>query len=554
MSIISSTFEKISVNTKQTNINFYLLIAALGIFFILLEVWISSGTMLSPDNYGRYLEPLWANDILISGHLRENPFPNEVSLYSNANSYIFNFIPAITIVVINLATGIGINKIQMTPIYGVLFFFSIILVSNALYNRKLTAIIFAILLFCFLTYSNNLIARDMNRIILSYSVFYFFLYSFISSKNRSDIRFRLMQIFFIIFFIFTYSSNSISVILLILILAMFEVFTTKKIEKINIGILYLTICLLYYLILTDFLTSGIVGFKRIFEAKGFTFQYSLFTKPGMWPTEMQYFPIYSWLDWFFLIYPFIINGILLLLAFLARLKEIFRKRIITLYDELLFSILIFILSIIIFNALAVFPTAGLDYIALFSWFSPLLSVYSLDKVYSLGGGLFFNSIIPRKSHKSFKNRKSMTKLKIISIILIISLGLAGILNYNTLDQRDAEKVSQKEVAASCWLGKMDLIVTSDLHFISTYVTINGVNAHHFLPMDKDFINQLYYNVNTSNLKSKEIDAFVVTKAMKSSYITHFLGSRTIPNPNLDVELSTDTYKIYDNCEITVFYL
>ncbi|GEM_PF-4747171 len=509
----------------------YMLVIFLLMSFLAVQYLTSSQSVLSPGNYGRYLDTMWANELIENGFLRAAPFPDYPSLFSNANSYHFNLIPSIFIAVINLVTSIPITKIQMLPLYGIVFFFSTLLVGLALYQKNYLSAIFVILLACFFTYPNNQIIREINRIALSYIVFYYFLYIFLNETRLQDIRFRLLEVFFAIFFIFTYSSNAVSVSLLIMLLYSFRAYRNKNIMSFLLSLLYFIVCIYYYLIISDFLVSGILVLKQISFNDPFSFLFTMFSMPGIWPSELVYIPSYTIFDWFFLIYPFIVLSLLLVLTFIYKFKELLSNRYLGPYMEIYLAIGTFILLIILFNSFAKVYSAGFNYISLFSWLSPLLAAHFLSK---------------------YLNKDSYFMLRLLSLAIIFGLGIYGIFNYSLLDPREGEIVSEKEVKAGEWLRWDGLIVSSDFHFLSTYVTINTKKAHHYLPKSDDKF--FFYYPDKGALKINHINLFVVTNIMKEKYITHFDGTRTTPSPSLTAALSSSLSKVYINGANDIFYI
>lgn len=548
-------------NINKPKLNYYLSILLFIILFILLEVLISLGTQLSPGTYGRYLDTLWASQITQTGHITDYPFPITPGLYSNANAYHFNLIPSVIISTFNLITNIDIIKIQMLPIYGFAYIISIILSAYALYKKNIVALIFAILLSCFFLYPINGLSREINRIILSYFIFFFFLYSFIQFEKKKDYRFGILQAFFLIYFIFTYSSIAVSSIFLIALIVLLEALRSKDKIKINLGILYLSVCLFYYLLITDFLTSGIIAIKTITATRGIDLDFSSIFSMGGWPTPNKYTPQYTIIDRFFLIYPFIMLGIFMLITFLSRLKRYKTTKTLKIYDVIFFSSVIFIPLILLFNTFAILPTSGLDYIALFGWLAPILAVYSLKQIYC--GEIQFSEIIKKLVIKLRltkislhlpKFNISLHKFKVIIIAMIILLGIISIYNYNSLEIRKTEAVSVQEVATASWLGLQNQKITSDFNFLSTYVTINFKNANHYIPLNEKSVNSTYYQFNKSSLQIKDVKIFVITDDMRNHYIFNFEGTRTLPNHQLDIILSNSNEKIYDNGKDIAYYL
>lgn len=533
------------------------LLGSIFILFLALEIWISSGSELSPGNYGRYLDAIWAEDILLSGHLRNTPFPTDPSLFSNANSYRFNLVPAETIAIVNQLTGFPVTEIQMMPLFGIVFFFSAVLVARAIYRGSTQGAILAVLLTFFLAYTNNGIAAEVSRIVLSYSLFFLFLYSFFRSKDSCRLRYAIMQVLFLLFFILAYSSYSVSLVPMVFVMCVSEVARTKRMKQLYLFGAYSVGVLLYYLIMTDFMAGGIGKFGQVLS-EGFRFSFLLRT-PGIWPTERAYVPIYSWFDWFFLLFPVLVIGILLSLATFRYSIPNVRKRRITNHDELLGSFVVFLLFVVVFNGFFVFATAGLDFIVVFFWLAPVLSVLPLLNRF---GESCSRKVLPgatstvsglrsvnRYSRNAFRGGNLAAAI-IVCIILVI--GVIGQFNYSALDQREGERVSVAEVQAASWLGGLHLTIVSDLHFTSTYVTIGSINAAHFLPMGVDMIDELYYDVNVSFMISHGIDAFVVTESMRTHYLTHFIGTRTVPNADLCLMLSAQSNLIFSNGEVDIF--
>jgi hypothetical protein len=203
------------------------------------------------------------------------------------------------------------------------------------------------------------------------------------------------------------------------------------------------------------------------------------------------------------------------------------------------------MTVVTLNSLGLFYTAALDYISIFGWLSPFFAAFPLGIFWLLREKYLFPI-------------KQLISLSIVGILLI---GLIGVFNYYSLEHKIAENVLPSEIAASHWLEGKDLVIASDLHFVSTYVTVAGVDARHFLLMDNDIsaIRKIYYDVDLKYIKIKStecfvegLNSFVVTKKMENAFISHFIGTRTIPNPRLENILSAKAEKLYDSSYVSIF--
>lgn len=487
-----------------------------------------------------------------NAHFTSAPFPRVSGLFSNANGYVFNIITPLSLALMSLILGVNVTTIQIMPIYAALFFASVILVSNALYHRKF-AIIVTLLFSCFFLYLLNDLAAEVNRIIFSYSMFFFFLYTFINAETRKSNSYRILQLFFLSIFVFTYSTDAVSLTLFIIVLFALEAYRTRAVSKLTPAILYCLIVIVLYLFLTDFLKGALTSIVADFS-QPIHMNFSFFFSPGVWPGQLVYTPTYGTIDWFFLAYPFVVLATILLLTTSNRLRVLWKApRTLSMYDEILISFIVFVVGITLSNAVFQIASAGVDYTSLFAWFSPIF-------VFPIIDGLF------KRSHKHLSLGRSLVatdqtkiSLKFLAILLIISIGLLGIFNYYRLGVRQGEIVTQQEVVAAAWIGNTQargLVVTSDLHFLSTYVTINGVNATHFLPVEANItlLEGLYYNVSKSTLAENGIQLYVVSNNMQNLYITEFVGTRTIPSPNLESILSSlEGDKIYDDGTFAALY-
>jgi hypothetical protein len=496
---------------------------------------ISNNTLLSAGNYGRYLDIIWSKDIISSGHIRENPFPTYPSLFSNANSYKFNLLPAVIIVELSSVLGVGIYDVQMTPILGIIFFFSVLIIGYELYDKNHLALIVIIILEFFLLYINIQISREINRIVLAYIFFNIFLYVFLKLQNKNNIQYIIIAIFILIVSIFSYSSLAISFIFLLFLLYIFKYFSSGDLKHLNILLIYFIISISYYLIETDFLKGGIINLENSISNSNYFINILQFMNPGVWPSKFAYIPPYSLSESFLLIIPYIILGVIFLFTVFIRLKNIIKSSIITKFDIFLFSTLFFIIGIALFNSLAIIPTSGLDYISLFTWLAPLSCVF-----------LFI----------ILKTRIKPLKFYTIIIILLI-VGILSINNYYTLDQQKAENVTYEETNSASWLANnSDGKIVSDLHYVSTYVTLFDYDAPHFLPMTNDIetIEKTYYDIDINYLQNESVEYYVVSKNMKNNSISTFAGPRIIPNPNSTLILTESCDRIYNNPTFEIYYI
>ncbi len=551
---------------KVTKLNRNLLLVLAVVLFLCVEFHISSETELSGGNYGRYLDSLWARQIVSSGRIGQNPFPTAPSLFSNANGYAFNLMPAATLALLNILAGFDVLQAQITPLYGVLFLLSVFLAASALYRGRPLMAILTVALSCFFVYTVNQDAREVNRIILFYGLLNLFLYSFIISRTRPSISVKALELFFAVSAIFAYSSSAVSAIVFVGLLSLADAYRTRRPLASGTGMIYGAACLSYYLLVTGFLVGGLAAFKQVLDTRGFSFETWLFTAPGVWPAQLVYVPSYSAVDWFFLLYPFAVLGVLLAVSTYLRIRRWRRERYIEVYDEVLVSFIGFMAFVVIFNSLALFPSAGLDYISIFGLLAPILCVYPFsvffkraaddDTINSTVGGERERSDSQQVGRRLDVRSPFLGKETIAVCVVALALvtGTIGIFHYSDLGPRVGEQVGSAEISAAKWLLGKDVVVSSDLHFVSTYVTLGGTSARHFLPMDANLsaIRAIYYDANTSFLAAKGVTVFVVTRSMESSYITHFVGTRTLPNRELSAEYGAQWNAIYDNGLQTIF--
>jgi hypothetical protein len=551
--------------TNRTKLYAGTFILILATLFIVLQLYFLSGSQLPGGNYDRYLDKIWADQITTTGYITANPFPNYPSLLSNANAYGFNIIPALITAILGDVSGLGSTEVRLIPITGFIFMASVVLLAHALYRGRYVDTILALLLSTFFIYMNLGMAGNLNRIGLSYSIFFFFLYSFIKMSKSESVAFLFMGNLFLLFYIFIYSSNAISIIPFILVLSIFKNPNRMRRKKMLLLTIYVLISFLYYLIIVVFLQGGINQVFGIIESRGFSFKWP-FSSPGIWPGGSVYSPHYSWIDWFFLVYPFLILGVFLLFSIASRIRIWKRINSFTIYDQILIAFIVFYAVSILFNSLAGFATAGFDYIALFGWFVPILAVYGLDILFvwqPINEDHEFNSQLDSRIEKrkivlrvrSLRDTRLVNKVaSIFIVIFLIGLGVIGIFHYGELEPRAGEQVSSNEIQSSIWLEGKGVKVTSDLHFLSTYVAIAGSNASHFIPWDADMIQQEYYKVNFTFMREYGIDTFILTAGMEKYYIANFVGTRTLPNPDLDRLLSANSSCNYDNGEVRMYLI
>ena len=522
---------------------------------------------MSQGNYGRYLEAIWANDIIQYEHIRNEPFPTYPSLFSNANGYRFNLLPAITLSTASLITDAAITSLQIMPLYGFAFFFSVVLVAHAIYRSRQQEILMAVVLSFFFLYPNNGIASEVNRIVLSYSIFFLFIYCLVRNNKGGDLRFDALGMMFLLFFIMCYSSNAISAVPFVLAFFLLRYSRTGEKTGLLLLVLYMIITTFYYLVITDFLAGTLLGFSDTLRDEGLQFHF-LFTRPGIWPIESAYTPDYSLMDWFLLALPFAIIAILALLSFSVVKRGQYATRVTDDYLTLVYSFAVFIIFSIVFNGFMAFPTAGLDYIVLFSWAAPVLSAPGLTVLLSSHKKERTPSSRPRylirvrtdRSHFRARNgiaghyRRLVPLLRPMILVVIVGFGIMAIVSNEYLPQRAGERVTTSETVSSYWFGEMNLNITSDLHYTSVYVTLMGESGSHVLPMDEESIESYYYKIDLTLLKSSGVEAYILTRTMETQYISHFVGGRTIPNPELALALSGQCIGVYDNGDVRAYLL
>lgn len=536
-----------------------LAIILLMLIFLTAEVVISKRSEISTGNYDKYLDPLWAKQILQSGRVTNDPFPSAPSLFSNANSYGFNLLPALEIAVDSQVTDVGLLPLHNSPVFALLFFAGLLLAARSLYGPRKVSILPVLFLGCLFFYTNNAIAHEMNRIVLAYSLFYLFLYAYFRADATQRFGFHALAVIFLLVFIFAYSSDAVTALVPVFVFVGFEARRSKERNRVNIAILYGTTCVAYYLVVTNFLAAGISGFKTALEEQGFNIDFSTLFRPSGWPSSLQYLPRYSIIDWALLVYPLLVMGFLFAIALFQHRRAIGSLRPDTPYVSLLIAGSVYLLAVLVANASALLPSAGLDITALFGWIAPLVCGDPLDRFLNRNPqpGLIESQNrtdepaeprvqVPRYQANTIRARKAAI------VVVAFMIGTVSLANYYTLSPRNGEIVTGQDVAASSWLGTADLVVVSDLHFLSTYVAIEGKQALHYLPLDRPSIEEVFYRVNLSFVREHGATAFVVTDSMMSDYISHFDGTRTVPNPNLGNAVSAEWNLVYDNGADQVF--
>jgi hypothetical protein len=369
--------------------------------------------------------------------------------------------------------------------------------------------------------------------------------------------FFLLEIVFIALFIVSYSSNAISLLPFVFTTCMIEYYVRRNRRAWATFSVYAVSSLLYYLVTTTFLSGSILGLMQTLENEGFSLHF-LFGQPGVWPVDQAYVPPYTTGNWLLLVYPMVLLGMLVLSWTIRNFRTIFLVDAGTPYNKFMISFYVFFLFAVIFNAIAVFHTAGLDYIVLFSWLTPVLAVLPLARLIDFLSSQGSREPIMQKlsiSSSAYSRAVSRTRIRYlpwIVLLAIFSLGMSSIVNNQTLPQRDAELVPLSEVTAARWLDGKNLVVTSDLHFASTYVTVGGVRANHMIPLSTDGVSEFYYEVDLAYISSEGVNAYVVTRAMTDAYITHFIGGRTVPSPTLNLQLSMVSDRVFDNGETATY--
>jgi len=224
------------------------------------------------------------------------------------------------------------------------------------------------------------------------------------------------------------------------------------------------------------------------------------------------------------------------------------------YESLLMASMFYVIAVLIANASALLPSAGLDFVAIFGWLAPLLCADPLERFAGYKDAT--SSLSPEKKNAGplvaaeplgRQPIRVPTKQAILCVVIAsLVLGTASVVNYYRLEPRTGEIVGAQEVAAAEWLGRSHFVVVSDLHFLSTYIAIDGGKALHFLPLDRGSIESTFYSVNLTFVQSHGANAFVVTGIMESGYISNFDGTRTIANPRLTDEIGSRWSRVYDN--------
>jgi len=533
---------------------FALAILLLLLVFLTTEVVISKRSLLSTGKYDRYLDPLWAQEIIKNGAITNNPFPTGPSLFSNANSYGFNLLPAMSLVVNNLLSGIGVLSLHSSPLFALFYFVSLFLAAHALYGERRATVLLSLFLGCLFFYVNNAILHEMNRIALAYSVFFVFVYAYLKTEARARMQFHLLAVFLLLLFVFTYSSDAVTALVLVFVFIGLEARRSRKHDRFNLVALYFTTCIAYYLIATDFLAAGFRSFKAALEFQGFSIDFSTLFRPSGWPARLQYIPQYSPLDWFLLAYPLAVLGFLFAGSIVKHWKAVRRLRPTTPFESLWIASMFYVVAVLVANASALLPSAGLDFVAIFGWLAPLLCAEPRNRLINFG--TLASSPSPLREvdtslvdgHSASGRQKGGPARRVVlaAVTASLILGSASVVNYYGLQPRTGEVVGAQEVAAANWLGNSKFVVVSDLHFLSTYVAVADGKALHFLPLDRGSIESTFYAVNLSFIESHGADAFVVTNIMESDYISHFDGTRTVANPSLGQAIGSQWNRIYDN--------
>ena len=536
--------------------NYRLFILLLLIIFLLIRVQGLETTKIAGGDYDRYLDTLWAYEIKKDNYVPKHPFPNSPpSLYSNANGYRFNLIPALIRLFLHLVSDIKIEDTRSLPVLEIFFFLIIYLLARTLYQKRMESVILCLFLYFFFMYIVCTYINGINRIGLFYSYLFLFIYVFLKTTNRSITKLSSVGLIFLLYLIPLYSTSAITISIFLLILYLFHFLEHRRFSQFFVVTIYISACILYYFLIYEFMGHTIIAINNRLENTGLNINLFKFIHLGAWEGKFVYTPHYTIAERFFLVYPYLILGFLLLFALRTSIVTVKRTKKLNSYIILLFSFLLYGLMAFIVNAIIVFPTSGLDVIDIFSFFSPLFAAGMLDGIFLKDRYKEQERTMKVSGLNRYRDVSRISSSKILQLIflfLILSLGIYSNFNYMTLETRKEEKVTSDEINACLWLYKYQLndsTVTSDFHMISTYVTLNKFNASHFLPMkDDEMIIELYYRVNHTYLHEKKVNYYIVSYDMRHYYIKHFIGTRTVPNPDLDNKLSVYN-KVYDNNQL-----
>ena len=524
------------IQLKQLNI--ILLIVLLLLLFVLIETLLHINTALPFDPYRRYLEPVWATSIIEKGHFSQNQFPDQ-SLFSNANAYSINIIPALTISTLHLITGISILQIENMPVYAVPFLLSLAIAAYIMYKKNKTAMIIAVLLGCFFLFPINYEADSPNRIILCYTFFNLMFYALLNKYIWNSLPGVIVGTFIILFFIITYSTFSVTAIPFVFGFCLLESIRLRKFSNMNIAIIFVIVCLTYYFLISNFLTPAIQGLRASLNNNNIEFVLPIFRSwANIWPVDIAYIsPSRSYFSLFFSMYAIVSIAILIMITVFFRIKQIAKNRQLTSFDNFWLAFCLIVLFAFLAAPLKI-ETAGLGIQNIISIFGSILSVYIVVEIFLW---------LKRKQFKIYI-------LNCVIVVVIIA-GIFGIFyNYYSDEQIKARQISNQEIQMSYWLGSSNLVVCSDFNFLSAYLAVNGPKALHFLPMGTTYVNEIYYEADVPTMRSLGIQAFVITRQMKHDLLGQFIGAATRSVPELESILSSklNIQKIFASGENTIF--
>jgi len=523
---------------KLKQLNFILLIVLLLLLFVLIAIFLHINTALPFDPYRRYLEPVWATSIIERGHFSQNQFPNQ-SLFSNANAYSINIIPALTISTLHLITGISILQIENMPIYAVPFLLSLAIAAYIMYKKNKIAVIIAILFGCFFLFPVNYEADSPNRIILCYTFFNLMFYALLNKNLWNSLPGVIAGTFIILFFIFTYSTFSITAIPFVFCFCLLESIRLRKFSNMNIAIIFVIVCLTYYFLISNFLTPALQDLRA--SINNIEFVLPIFRNwANIWPADITYIsPPQSYFSLFFSMYAIVSIAILIMITIFFRIKQIAKNRQLTSFDSFWLAFCLVVLFAVLVAPLKI-ETAGLGIQNLICIFGSIIAVYSVVEIFLW---------LKRKQFKTYI-------FNCLVVMTIIS-GIFGIFyNYYHNEQIQALQVSNQEIQMIRWLGSSNLVVCSDFNFLSAYLAVNGPKSLQFLPMDTTYVNEIYYEADVPTMRSLGIQAFVITQQMKQDLVGQVIGAPTRSVPELEAILSSklNVQKIFASGENTIFVI
>jgi len=504
------------------------------LLFLIIELSLSKQSPILSGVYGRYLDSDWSLSIINQGHFSGQQFPADQGLLNNANGYSFNLLPSMVIVTLHFITGVNILELQNLPIIAISFMFSIIYLAFVLYRHKyLSSIYLLLVVLLYGFFSGGIIAQaaSINRIIIAYSALFFLIGVFLQAEGKNSSSYWFVFLFVLVNFTLAYSTIAVVMLPFIVVLSIVTAIRTKQYMYFNIAITSSIFIIAYYFFFTHFLNTAVILADQTINSQNITF-HIFEPSSNYWPAAMQYvYPSRSLITWFIVAYSTVVIFILSLFTVIARLLKYLKTRNLSKLDDVLIAIVITVFVVAIGSTLGVITTA-LDMRTLLGIFGPMISIYAVMKLYSL-----------------------ITSKRLYYVLISIIIFLGIFLNiYNVEYQSQippVNVVTESDIVSSKWIadfGNGNKKISSDLNYLSTYLTINVPTPMTYIPSGIENIEMVFYEANIQLLENQNVGYFVITQQMKYRSIFPSEGAPLKPNPDLETELSMNNSinKIYSN--------